>query len=228
MNVDIRDAEAVRAIQPIDAVLYLRARGWTERHTDAGRSSTWTQTVSGEEFEVLLPLTATPRDYALRMGDLLGVLAVVERRSQWDVYGDLLKITSDVIRIRIADPELQDGTLPIEENAQIAQKARDLMLAAACATTEKRAVWHKRKPGQAMEHVRRMRIGQSERGSYVVTVLSRVTPQLQAAAGGQVFEPETPYDRRVTQTLAHSLLALAGAAEQAALTQQKTEGGHSC
>jgi hypothetical protein len=221
MNVETRDAGYVAAIQPLDAALYLRATGWAERHTEAGRSSTWTRTVNGGEFEVLLPLNAAIRDYALRIGDLLGVLAAAHGRSQWDVYNDLLKITSDVIRIRIADPELRDGTLPIEEHAQIAQKARDLVLAAACATTEKRAVWHKRKPGQAMEHVRRVRIGQSERGSYVVTVLSRVTPQLQAAAG-QLFEPETPYDRRVTQTLAQSLSALSGAAEQAALTQRMT------
>lgn len=219
MNVQIRDAEAVRAIQPVDAALYLRATGWAERHTEAGRSSTWTRTTSGHDFEALLPMNAAVRDYALRMGDLLTVLAAAEQRSQWSVYNDLLKITSDVVRIRIADPELQDGTLPIEEHAQIAQKARDLVLAAACATTEKRPVWHKRKPGQAMEHVRRVRIGQSERGSYVVTVLSRITPQLQSAAG-QLFEPETPYDRKVTQTLAQSLSALSGAAEQAALTQQ--------
>jgi hypothetical protein len=221
MNVTIRDAQAVRAIQPVDAALYLRANRWNERHTEAGRSSTWTRTVNGEneEFEALLPLDAGIPDYALRMGDLLTVLAAAERRSQAEVYADLLRITSDVVRIRIADPELQDGTLPIEEHAQIAQRARDLVLAAACATTEKRAVWHKRKPGQAMEHVRRVRIGQSERGSYVVTVLSRITPQLQANAD-VLFESETPYDRRVTETLAHSLSALAGAAEQAALTQQ--------
>jgi hypothetical protein len=217
MNVQIRDAAAMRAIQPMDAALYLRIH-WTELHTEAGRSSTWTRTVNGEEFEVLLPLNSDIPDYALRIGDLLGVVAAAERRSQWDVYNDLLTITSDVIRIRIADAELRDGSLPIEEHAQIAQKARDLVLAAACATTEKRAVWHKRKPGQAMEHVRRVRIGQSERGSYVVTVLSRITPELHGASS-QLFEPAAPYDRRVTLTLAHSLLALAGASEQAALTQ---------
>jgi len=221
MKVDIRDADAMRAIQPVDAALYLRATGWTAPEVQAGRSATWQKQVSGEPFEALLPMDATLKDYSLRMGELLAVLAVAERRSQWEVYRDVLTTTSDVVRIRIADPELNDGTLPIEEHAQIAQKVRDLFLAAACAATEARPVWHKRKPGRAMEHVRRVRIGQSEQGSYVVTVLSRVTPILHVQ-NEQPFEADPPFERRVTQTLAQSLVALEHAAERAALTQQMT------
>ena len=183
-------------------------------------ASVWLRTVGNEEFEALLPMDRELRDYALRMGELLAVLATVENRSQWQVYSDLLTIASDVVRIRIVDAELADGTLPIEEHAQIAQKARDLVLAAACAATERRPVWHQRKPDQAMDHVRRVRIGQSERGSYVVTVISRITPLLHAQI--PLFESEEPYERRVTQTLAQSLHALERAATQAALTQEMT------
>jgi hypothetical protein len=219
MNIEIRDANAVRAIRPGDAALYLRSRQWEAKNAPAGQPTVWLRTVDGEEYEALLPMNQEHRDYALRMGDLLSVLSAAERRSQWQVYRDLLTITSDVVRIRIADPELVDGTLPIEEHAQIAQKARDIMLAAACAATERRAVWHKRKPTQAMEHVRRIRIGQSERGSYIVTVISRVTPLLETQ-GSELFEADDPFDRRVTQTLAESLQALDRAAEQATLTRK--------
>jgi hypothetical protein len=113
-------------------------------------------------------------DYALRMGDLLAVLEAVEERSQLQIYTELLTVTADVIRIRIDDPELADGSLPIEQHVQIAHKARDLMLASACAATERRPVWHKRKPAQAIYHVRRIRIGQSGRGSYVISVISEI------------------------------------------------------
>ena len=219
MKIDIRDVEAVRAIRPVDAALYLRAKGWQQSDVQPGRASVWLYNVGNEQFEALLPMDVELRDYALRMGDLLAVLEAAEKRSQWQVYSDLLTITSDVMRIRIADPELTDGTLPIEEHAQIAQKARDLVLAAACAATENRPVWHKRKPAQAMDHVRRVRIGQSERGSYIVTVISRITPRLHNQ-NEQLFEADAPYERQVTQTLAQSLHALDRAAEQAALTQE--------
>jgi len=151
------------------------------------------------------------------MGELLQTLAVFERRSQVQVYSDLLTTTSDVTRIRIVDAELTDGTLPIEENALIAQKTRDLVLAAACAATERRPVWHTRKPAKAVEFVRSVRTGQTERGSYVITVISRVAPLLHMQQ--QLFETD-PYERQVTQTLAESLVALDQAAEQAALTQE--------
>jgi len=219
MIVDIRDAEAVRAIQPVDAALYLHANGWSSVQSPTSQATIWEKQARGETFEALLPMNATLKDYALRMGELLDVLSVEEQRSQAEVYRDLLTSGSDVIRIRIADPDLSDGTLPIEEHAQIAQKARDLILAAACAATEHRAVWHKRKPSQAMDHVRRVRIGQSERGSYIVTVLSRVPPRLDAG-NGQLIETDSPYERRVTETLATSLQALEQAAAHAAVTQR--------
>jgi hypothetical protein len=220
MKIDIRDVEAVRSIPPMDAALYLRSRGWSMQSDQTDLRSVWLRTVGNDKFEALLPMDRELRDYALRMGELLGVLAIAEGRSQWQVYGDLLTISSDVLRIRIVDAELGDGTLPIEENAQIAQKARDLVLAAACAAAERRPAWHSRKPAQAMEHVRRVRVGQSERGSYVVTVISRITPLLHTQQ--PLFEKEEPYERKVTQILAQSLQALDRAATQAGLTQEMT------
>ncbi|MGL4550284.1 MAG: hypothetical protein ACRC33_03770 [Gemmataceae bacterium] len=194
MKIDIRDADAVKAIQPSDAALYLRSHGWQQRPGPMPHASVWGLTRGGDEFEALLPMDVEFRDYALRMGDLLGVLAAAEGRSQGQVYADPLPVGFDVLRIRIADPELSDGTMPIEEHAQIAQKARDLILAAACAATERRAVWHTRKPAQAVEFVRLVRVGQSERGSYVLTVNSRVTPRLHADL--EAFDTPPPTSAR--------------------------------
>jgi hypothetical protein len=216
MNVDIRDVEAMKALRPLEVAAYLRSRGWTSK--DGGGSATiWTLTVAKEEYEVLLPLDPTIRDFALRMGDILQVLAAAEHRSQEEIYADLLTTTADVVRIRLEDADLQDGTLPIDGHARVAQKARDLMLAAACAATEARPVWHTRKPAQAVEEVRKVRIGQTERGSYVVTVITRVSPALHVREG-HLFEVETPFERRMTETLASSLFHLERAAEAAALS----------
>ena len=198
---------------------YAPLAGRRQVSTRAG--SVWTLGEGNDQFEALLPLDSGLADYALRMGELLQTLALAEGRSQTAVYRDLLTTLSDVIRIRIADPDLCDGTLPIEQHAQIAYKARDLMLAAACAALETRPVWHTRKPEQAAEHVRGIRIGQSEQGSYVLTVINRVPPELRKH-DGQLFEPKPPYERQVTQTLAGALRALRSATETAALTQEMT------
>lgn len=218
MNLVIRDPEAMFAIRPVEAALYLRAKKWSRIDLQANRSSTWRLPAEdGDEFEVLLPMETDLRDYPLRIGDMLSVLAVAERRSAWDIYNDILLAACDVTRIRIADPESNDGTLPIEQHAQIAQKARDLMLAAACAATEQRPVWSTKKPQRATEQIRKIRIGQTERGSYIVPVITRIDPELQLH--GTNPDMEEPYERTVTRMLATSLASLDRAAEQAAVTQ---------
>ncbi|MCA9112976.1 MAG: hypothetical protein KDA52_23685 [Planctomycetaceae bacterium] len=217
MNIDIRDADAIRTLRPLEVATYLRSTGWTQQSTSLN-ASTWIRNVDKAEYEAVVPLDQAMRDYSLRMGDLLHTVAAAEGRSQTEVYADFLTTFADVVRIRIDDPGLKDGTLPIEANAQIAQKSRDLLLAAACSATEFRPVWHTRKPVQAVEQVRRIRIGQSERGSYIVTVISRVSPALHVPENGQLFEPEPPFGRRVIQTLASSLDTLNKAADSAALT----------
>jgi hypothetical protein len=217
MKIDIRDVAAMEALRPLEVAAYLRSHGWTSREAAAGRAAVWTLPAPDGEYEALLPLDPSIGDFALRMGDIVRVLATAEQRSQETVYADLLTTTADVVRIRIEDADLQDGTLPIEVYSRVAQKARDLMLAAACAAIEARAVWHTRKPTQAVEEVRKVRIGQTERGSYVVTVITRVSPELHVT-NGRLFEAEIPFERRMTQTLASALFHLERAAEAAALS----------
>jgi hypothetical protein len=174
---------------------------------------------AGEEYEVSIPLVPTFRDFALRMGDVLHVLEVVEERSQLEILRDLFITSADVIRVRLTDHELADGTVPIEDGAQFFAKAKDMMLAAACSAAGPRAYFPSRKPHRATEYLRRTRLGQTEQGSFVLTIISHVPPSL-AGKNGELFEPEEPFERRVTQTLAHALGAVRRAAEDAASTGQ--------
>ncbi|MDZ4819142.1 MAG: hypothetical protein SGJ20_09240 [Planctomycetota bacterium] len=218
MRADIRDPESVAVLRPLEVASYLRASGWAQAEAQEGRYAIWTL---GDDYEAFLPLRHDVRDYALRMGDLLGLLSKVEDRSQLAILSDLLVTGADVIRVRIADDDLADGSMPIEEHTRTVQKTRDLFMAAACSTIERKAVWHKRKPDQAVNYLRNVRVGQTERGSYVMTVISKVPPMLQST-NDRLFqepgEPEQPYERKVTTNLALSLAAAERAAEIAAAT----------
>lgn len=218
MKIDIRDVKAVEALRPLEVAAYLRASGWTHQESKADVAF-WLKGAGKDVIEAAVPLETRRRDFALRMGELLQTLAIAEGRSQAEIYSDLLTTYADVIRIRFDDPELADGTLPIEAHAQISQRTRDLLLAAACSALQRRAVWHARKPAQAVEQVRRLRIGQSERGSYTITVISRVGPELHPRQNGSAFATEPPFERQMTQTLATSLATLDRASEKAALSQ---------
>jgi hypothetical protein len=217
VNVEIRDAAAVRALRPLEVASYLRSKKWVEKRTTA-TATCWELTNDGGSFEAAVPLDEEVRDYALRMGDVLHAIAAAEERSQQQVHTDLLTTFADVVRVRIDDPEAKDGTLALDAHAEIAQKTRDLLLAAGCSAVQKRAVWHASKPTQAVEQVKKLRVGQSERGSYIITVISRVSPALEYPAGGRLFEAEIPFERKLIHTLACSLAALDTAAARAAVS----------
>lgn len=221
----IRDKDALRALRPLDAVSYLRAFGWRESGSapDPERVSTWVaRDQHNEEFEASVPLDQEFRDYAQRMADLLQVIEAFERRSQFEIFRDIMQSSADVIRIRLVDPELSDGSVPLDEGAEFFHRARDLMLSAACAAVRPKSYYPSRKPDQALDYLRKVRLGQTEQGSFVMTIISRVAPSLAAPEDG-LFETEDPFERKVTQRLASSLSAVKTAVREAA-TRATFEG----
>src|SRR5262245_38419981 len=127
MNVRIVDASALSALRPLEVVSYLRSNRWRKDGEKSGNWSTWVRAdQDGDEFEVAFPLNHRYRDCAARMGDVLRVLSAVEERSELQILRDLLTTGADVIRLRLADAELADATIPLDEGATLVQKTRDL------------------------------------------------------------------------------------------------------
>jgi hypothetical protein len=218
MRAAIRDATALSALRPLEIMAYLRSSGWKNVAEQPNHSSTWLyKDAAGEEFEIAVPLNHTFRDFAQRMSDVLSTLEAVEQRSQLEILHDLVVTSADVVRVRLIDRDVADGSVPIEDGAQFFQKAKDMMLAAACAAAELRAYYPSKKPIQAMKYLQKTRLGQTEQGSFVLTIISRVVPSL-AGSDGQLFELEEPFERKVTLTLANALAAVRAAAENAAST----------
>ena len=220
MKVEVRDAAALNALKPLEVAAYLRAKGWRREADLNGKGSLWLQTfANGEELDITLPLTRDLADYALRMGELLQTLAVAEHRSELEVLRDVTTTTADLVRVRASSRSGENGTLPLDQAVNFVERSREMMLSAACATLQKRAFFATRKPQQAMDYIREVRMGQTEQGSYVLTILSPVAPELKAAqesAQGELLPPE-PYERKVTRTLVAALAALDEAARRAAM-----------
>ncbi len=217
MKAAVQDADVLGALSPLDVATYLRAHGWMLSKTVG---PFWRYALApdgGRRSEVEVPRSSDFEDLPLRMAELLSTLARVEQRSQLAVLRDLAVTGSDVVRVRLIGSELADGSLPLTDGAELVERAHELMLFAACATAHPRAYFGSRKPREATEFVRKLRLGQTEQGSFVVTVLSPVAPQLSANASGNLF-PESlpaPFERRVTETLMKATRAAAVAAVEA-------------
>ena len=219
MRAAVQDKETLSTLKPIEMMAYLRANGWQQAADRAGKGSLWVlQGRSGTEFDVSLPARRELGDYTLRMAEVLETLADAEQRSQLDVLRDVQTTTADLIRVRAPSGNAENGTLPFNEAVTFVERSRDMMLAAACAAISKRPVYAKRKAQQAMDYLHQIRMGQTERGSFVLTILSPVTPELRPAQDTLLpAEPELPYERQVTRTLIESLAALDEAAREAAV-----------
>lgn len=219
MKVSIEDAATLRAIGPNELAAYLRSRAWKQVEQIGDRATIWTADAHGSgEYEILLPLDATLEEYARRISEVLQTLEVAEHRSQLDIVRDIAATTSDVLRVRLVHGLIENGTLPLEHGVMMIQGARDLALAAACAAARPRALYSSRKPQEALAYMSKLRMGQTEVGSFVVAIQSPVTPRAQT----QMFEPvdnnpaDEPFERRALLTLTNGLTAIQRAAASAA------------
>lgn len=217
MKVSVRDAATLQTVRPLEVAAYLRASGWQQEADLNGSAGVWTKLgLDQQVHDLTLPLRQDFADFATRMAEVLRTLADVEKRSELEILRDLATIAADLIRVRALGVTADDGTLPLEEAVKFVEHSRNLLLAAACAAIEKKAFYAKRKPDQAMDYLARVRMGQTEWGSYVLTILSPVPPELhQSDMLPLQFEEVEPFERKVTRTLVNALTAMSTAAARA-------------
>lgn len=219
MKLSIRDPDILRSVKPLDLAAYLRVHDWRETEREEGRYAFWYKNGGDEEIEVLLPLNHEVRDYATRIAEVLHALEVAESRSQLEILTDIQSGSHDVIRIAAEHEQLVNGTIPLERGVQFVTNAQALLLAAACSTAQPREAYPARKPTQALDYMHQVRMGQSEHGSYVVTLHSPIPPLLRVPKQLQFFgEAEEPFARKASQMLMQALHAVQVAAERSVST----------
>ncbi len=157
MDVQIRDAAALRQVSPFMLRSYLQARGWVHQETWHNRIMIWSMTSGEHVSEALLPLREQSDTYAVRISELLALLSEIEERSQLAVYYDLIGAGADVIRLRPLNGAGQSGWT-LSESVDFLTRARDLVAAAArSAERPGEPVYRGRASGQVTDYVRSVR-----------------------------------------------------------------------
>lgn len=201
-------------LDPKSIEVYLMAHDW-EVKTRNPLFSTWRRPDQDDSSAFLfVPLSPGPADYEDRLRELVRRLAAVEERNIDAVVTNLRYATADLIRIGLVSPRVGPGELPIEDGRNLFDGARDLMLWAACAAVQPRASFGPKVPAVARDYLEGVRLGQTEKGSYVVTVISDVAPpEQQALVPDEDVQLDTPFERKVTSRLMESLSATQSAAK---------------
>gem|GEM_PF-481292 len=220
MIATVTDRRRLEEIDPHSLLSYLAAHGWREIDRDGSKVSTWSLGKGDGEYEVYLPLDTRLRDFALRISEVLRTLAIVEHRSQIDVVNDLATVSSDTVRIRSSTPSTADGTIALRDGLGLITGASDMVLSAACATISPKALFLSRRHDRVVEYLKKVRLGQTGYGSYVITIISPLEPTPTDGMQGTLDSGEdpAPFERRVVVTLATALSEM----HRAAATIERT------
>ncbi len=210
MQVGIRDRDALMAISPAALSAYARIAGWNRDKSYREHSDIY---IGEARPEIVVPLTARLGDYASAVAALIETFAQVAGQDELTVYRALATADRDMIRIRAAESD--DGSLSLNDGVNFVSGARDMVLAAACSLHGPRLVYRAGANRDAAELLRQMRLGQTDQGSFVVTLLTPIMPPPMPSLFEDPDDLNAPAARRMTKRLVEALAAVRRAAEQA-------------
>jgi len=198
MRASISDLETLRSINPDDVSAYLTSRGWKKRQDISETASLWTTSLKRSERELFLPQKPDYRDFPARIIELIKILEDVENRSQLEIIDDIKTSRIHVIRIRVDNPEIVDGAIPIYDGVQLFDSTKRLMWSVAKSSEKPEPILHGgREYSNVKSYLNNLRFGKSETGSYILKVLSPL--------GSFHSSTEDSFGNKVVRTLFESL-----------------------
>lgn len=212
MRDTLADRDALGAISPSALAAYANVAGWEFSETFGDHSNVYTHI---EEPEIVVPRTQRIADYTTVVSQLIDIFAAAAKVSPLSLYRDISIADRDVIRVRAS--ESLDGHISTNAGVSLVQGSRDMILAAACSVLNPRAVYRAGANRDASAFVDRTRLGQTEEGSFVVTLLGpEVPPILEPSLGPDWAAPSgDPIERRITKRIAQAVTAAHEATERA-------------
>lgn len=211
MKATIVDLEALKAVSPTAMVAYVIAEGWYRTSSYGEHSDVYE--CNGKP-ELILPGTDALADYPTIVSDILRFLSKQEDRDELQIYRDLVSADKDVVRLRSPYAD-SDGAISIDTGVELVIQGRDLLQSAACAAKEPRATYRAGKVKDASAYMERVKLGQTEQGSFIISLLAPVPPALDIGTQASFWPlpSEEPFDRKVTRTLVGALESSRRAAE---------------
>lgn len=187
---------------------YLSVNGWNNAKRISGEVSIWESDKDNKQ-RVWVPLDSEFADYTESLERALSTLSVYEKRDKQKIVEDIEAFfIGDVLRIRSEDPlNKHAGTLPLKDGILLMKKARDIVVYGACSTENLKATHPTYRSETVKEYLDNVRIGQTERGSYIVKVISPLPKEMNVPEQNVLphQEKHRPFERRVVETLMTAL-----------------------
>ena len=147
------------------------------------------------------------------VAELIERFAQVGDSDELTVYRSL--VTSDRDVIRVCAGEGDDRSVSLSSGIDLINGTRDLLLAVACSLDNPKAAYRADANRKATDLINTVRLGQTDHGSYAITLLTPlVPPPLETLVPGS-HELDEPIHRRLTRRLMEALTSTIEATERA-------------
>lgn len=202
MKTVITDKSALKAITPAALATFAKSQGWLKREAYGEYANVF----AGEDRpEILVPNTDNIADYSSAVARLITIFSDFTHTAQTSLYRDLMASDHDVVRVR-AIVKSDDGSIGLNDGLSLVTNSRQMLLAAACAVNSPQPVYRTGANKEAMDYLNGVRLGQTEHGSFVITMMAGIPPRVQSS----LFEDEStsePIERKVSIMLMQALTA---------------------
>jgi hypothetical protein len=158
-------------INHVDVSKYLHDLGWSEISTKRNYVKIFQLHNNNEFFQVDLPTSKDLRDYNTAMYLTVENIARASNKNIEQIILELLNPMADVLKFRINEPEIENGSIFVEYAIKLYENVKKLITATAMDVLQPKKIHLGRPDSNIISFINSCRFGQTEIGSYVVSVV---------------------------------------------------------
>ena len=172
--------------------------------------------------QVTIPLDKKLRDYKNAMYDAVCKIAYVEKKSVEQLMLYLLNPNTDNLKIRLDKKEVESGNIMFDDAIQLFDNAKKLIAATALDVINPKKIHYGRIDEPVQKFLSQCRFGQTEIGSYVVSVICPFVdfPKTEGYKKLNAFFDEEQYAYSLTREVINRLMT------NVATIKQKIDDGN--
>ena len=126
---------------------------------------------NGIVYQIKVPCNRDFSDYPEAIYKAVSTIAEIEGKSVEQIILELLNPLSDIIRVRHIGSDVENGSILIENGINLYENAKKLLTNAALDILSYKKIYKGRTPEGVAEFISRCRYGQTEFGSYVISLV---------------------------------------------------------
>lgn len=163
--------DLTEGINPLAFSKYLKDMGWELFQSKRKHIKIFQYERGDQFFQVAIPEERSLRDYKEAMYKAVETVAMAEDKSIEQIMLYLLNPNTDILKIRLDKKEVEAGNILFDDAIRMYENAKKLLAAAAQDILHPRKQHQGRMDDSIVKFLSNCRFGQTEIGSYVVSVV---------------------------------------------------------